>query len=322
MKWPSKKNQYAYSISMHKEVVHIAILKAVNTPVPPEQVIEWRNRQWELMVNDDIDVVNEDVPAALSRLLKRYEKFTTKNQPLQLVLGCDLTQEVSVEKPALADEEIAAALQWTLKDLVSIPATDIIADFYDLPVQASGGKKIQVVAASRAFLQPLLNILHEAQFDIHGIVNSTLAFSRWFDEGEQLLVLTQSLRSVNQLQIISHNQLILSRELNRIKPLDAITLDDTYELDALALEIQRSLDFYTGQLRQAPLAEICIATGHSEAESIVANLAAQLGLQSSVLLYPEWARELKNNGFSDLEVLSGLLWLTHVAEVENKEVVA
>lgn len=321
MKWPKKKSQYAYSISVHKEAVHIAILKAINTPVPPEQVIEWRNRQWELMVNDDIDVVNEDVPAALEQLLKRYEKLTTKNQPLQLVLGCDLTQEVSVEKPALADAEIAAALQWTLKDLVSIPATDIIADFYDLPVQASGGKKIQVVAASRAFLQPLLNILHTAQFNIHGIVNSTLAFSLWFDSNEQLIVLTQSLRSVSQLQIISHNQLILSRELNRIKPLGVIALDDTNELDALALEVQRSLDFYTGQLRQAPLAELCIATEHAQAESIVANLGAQLGLKHKVLLYPEWAQELKNHGFSDLEVLSGLLWLTQDTETQSNEVV-
>ncbi len=323
MKWPykrNKKNQYAYSISVHMEAVHIAILKAVHSPVRPEQSIQWGNTQWELIVNDNINVVNGNVATALATLLKRYEKFTTKRQPLQLVLGSDLVQEVSVDKPALAEAEIAASLQWTLKNLITIPGPDIIADYYDPPIQASGSKKIQVVAASRSFLLPLLDVLHAAQFDIKGIVNSVLAFSRWFNANEQLVVLTQSFAGVNQLQIISHNQLVVSRELNRIKPLATIAVDDMVELEGLALEVQRSLDFYTGQLRQAPLAEICIAASHPQAAAVVSILGAQLGLESSVLLYPEWAHELKDNDFSDLSVLAGIIWLTQPAEIEAGEV--
>lgn len=320
MKWPNKKkNQYAYSISVHKEAVHIAILKAVPTTVPVEQGIDWQNIHWELIVNDDVNVVNDNVPAALTTLLQRYEKFTTKRQALQLVLGTDLTEEVSVDKPDLADTEIAAALQWTLKDLVKTPAADIIADFYDPAVHASGGKKIQVVVASRAFLKPLLDVLHAAQFDIKGIVNATLAFSRWFNPDEKLVVLTQSFRNVNQLHIIANNQLVISRDLNRIQPLATISIDDTSELEVLALEVQRSIDYYTGQLRQAPLNEICVATAHPQAADIIAILGAQLGLSSSVLLYPEWAHELKTSDFSDLPVLSGLVWLTRVVSEDSEE---
>ncbi|MCO4322478.1 hypothetical protein [Aliidiomarina quisquiliarum] len=316
MKWPNKKkNQYAYSISVHKEAVHIAILKAVPAAVPADKGIDWQNTHWELIVNDDISVENENVPEALSALLKRYEKFATKRQALQLVLGTDLTEEVSVEKPELANEEIAAALQWTLKDLVKTPAADIIADFYDPAIHASGSKKIQVVVASRTFLQPLLDVLHAAQFDIQGIVNATLAFSRWFNPDEKLVVLTQSFRDVNQLHIIANNMLVISRDLNRIQPLTKIAIDDTSELEVLALEVQRSIDYYTGQLRQAPLSEICIATAHPQAADLVAVLGAQLGLNSGVLPYPAWAQELKASDYSDLPVLSGLVWLTRpVAE--------
>lgn len=116
MKWPNKKkNQFAYSISLHKEAVHIAILKAVHTAVANDKGIDWQNSNWELIVNDDVDVVNDDVAAALSVLLQRYEKFTTKQQALQVVLGTDLTEEVSVDKPDLADSEIAAAAPTRLK---------------------------------------------------------------------------------------------------------------------------------------------------------------------------------------------------------------
>ncbi len=320
MKWPNKKkNQFAYSISLHKEAVHIAILKAVHTAVANDKGIDWQNSNWELIVNDDVDVVNDDVAAALSVLLQRYEKFTTKQQALQVVLGTDLTEEVSVDKPDLADSEIAAALQWTLKDLVKTPAADIIADFYDPAIHASGSKKIQVVVASRLFLQPLLDVLHAAQFDIKGIVNATLAFSRWFNPDEKLVLLTQSFRNINQLHIIANNQLVISRDLNRIQPLTTISIDDTSELEVLALEVQRSLDYYTGQLRQAPLNEICVATAHPQAADIIAILGAQLGLSNSVLLYPEWAHELKASDFSDLSVLSGLVWLTRPSATDSEE---
>jgi len=311
LKWPNKnKNQYAYSISVHKEAVHIAILKAAPLSMASEQGLNWQDKYWELIVNDEFDVVNNDIPAALHALLKRYEKFATKHQPLQMVLGTDLFEEVSVDKPELDDIEIAAALQWTLKDLVNIPAEDIIADYYDPAIHASGDKKIQVVVASRSFLESLLDVLHAAQFDIKGIVNSTLAFSRWFGTENKTVVLTQSHQAVSQLHIIANGLLVLTRGLTRLKPLTKLTAADTTELEVLALEVQRSLDYFTGQLRQAPLNEISLAVNHTQTSEIATILGAQLGLNSSVLAYPEWAQELKTNDYSDLAVLSGVVWLT------------
>lgn len=319
MKWANKnKNQYAYSISVHKEAVHIAILKAAPISIASEQGLNWQNKYWELIVNDETEVVNGDVPAALHALLKRYEKFTTKRQPLQLVLGTDLIEEISVDKPELDEAEIAAALQWTLKDLVTIPAEDIIADYYDPAIHASGDKKIQVVVASRSFLESLLVILHAAQFDIKGIVNSTLAFSRWFSPEHKTVVLTQSHQAVSQLHIISNSLLVLTRGLNRLQPLTKLTAADLTELEVLALEVQRSLDYYTGQLRQAPLNEINIAVNHTQASEIASVLGAQLGLNSCVLPYPEWAQELKTNDYSDLAVLSGVVWLTKNEETSDQ----
>lgn len=311
MKWPRKKKQQcAYSISVHKEKVYIAVLKSVTHPLDAEGAIQWRGSSWELVVNDDVDIVDGDTPAAISALLSRYEKFPTKNQPLQLVLGAGLVQEVSVEKPSLPEDEITNALQWTLKDLVSLPAEDIVADYYDPPIQASGSKNISVIVASRGFLQPILEVLHAAKFHIQGIVNSVLALTRWFPEEEKLVLLTESLHQVSQLQIIVNNQLVLNRALTRIRPLSSISAQDTEELEVLALEVQRSLDFYSGQLRQAPLSHLVVASAHYEAKQVAEFLGAQLGVEHSVLLYPAWAKELQRGDYKDLAVLAGVTWLT------------
>lgn len=310
MSWLKKKNDYAYSISVHQTAVHLAILKAVADPVAVEKALPWQGRYWELVVNDDIAIVHQDVAGALQQLLKRYAAFPTKKQPLQLVLGSGLVHEGQIDKPELSDADITATLQWTLKDLVPIPANDLVVDFYDAPIQLGNTKKIHVVAASRTTLTPILNVLHAAKFEVQGIVNANLAFRYWFEAEEQLVLLSQSVRAVNELQIFSRNRLILSRELNRVQPLTKIDVTDMAELSALALEVQRSLDFYSGQLRQAPLTKFYLATAHPQAGVILDNLGAQLGLQGEMLRYPSWTSELKSNDMSDLAVLAGLLWLT------------
>lgn len=310
MKWPRKKQQdYAYSLSIHKNKIYLAVLKSVVDPLDPDHAIQWNNTSWELIVNDDIDIVDGDTPAAVTALLLRYEKLAKKSQPLQLVLGAGLVQEVSLEKPNLPEEEIAGALQWTIKDLVTLPAEDIVADYYDPPIQAAGSKNIQVVVASRAFLMPILNVLHDAKFDIQGIVNSIQALTHWFTEEQKLVLLTESPNQVSQLHIIANRQLVLNRELTRVRPLSRIAADETDELEVLALEVQRSLDFYSGQLRQAPLGHLGVASGHAQAQQVASFLGAQLGLEHRVLDYPGWAKELQRGDYQDLAVLAGVAWL-------------
>ncbi|CUS47472.1 MAG: MSH system assembly platform protein MshIa [Idiomarinaceae bacterium HL-53] len=320
LKWPKKNpRQFAFAISFHKQAIHIAVLKASKETAssPQSNALYWRGRNWELIVNDDIDVENDNFASALLELLKRYERFSFKRQPLQIVLSSAFVEQVSVDKPELPEGDIAAALQWTLKELVDIPPADIVVDYYDLPIQTGSEKKIQAVVANRQFLQPILDVLHKEEFDIQGIVNADLAYSQWFDKDERVLALSQTQHDTNQLQIIVENRLILTRELSRIKPIRLIAPDDMDELEALALEMQRSIDFFTSQLRQAPLAEVALATTHPRASEIVDVIGAQLGMQSRVLNYPSWAQELKAGNYTDLVVLSGLLWLVAFSNKEG-----
>ncbi|WP_113907014.1 hypothetical protein [Aliidiomarina celeris] len=323
-KWTKKQNKhYVYAVSVHKNAVHIAILRAVAEASSSAAYLTatraQEQQQWELVVNDDIEVTGEAYGDAIQALLQRYERFESKHQPLQLVLSPALVEQVAIEKPDLPEADIAATLQWTLKDLVSIPAADLITDFYNPAVQAAGAKKINVVAARRGLLAECLAPLHAAEFSIQGIVNADLAMSQWFEPNERLMLVCHTGQESNQLQIISKNQLVVYRELNRIKPISGIAPDDMDELEALALELQRSLDFYTGQLRQPPLAEIVLAVAHPRVTELAEIIGAQLGTQSSVLKYPAWVNDLKAGDYTDLAVLSGLMYAFDSVQQDGDE---
>lgn len=321
-KWPQRhQKQYVYAVSVQSAALHIAILKArKGDSAPSSSHIQWQNKSWELVVNDDIDVTNNDYAGALKKLLKRYDRFEFKKQPLQFVLSSAFVERVSVDKPELEDADIAPALQWTLKDLVQTDPLDMVVDYFDVPLQVGSEKKIIAVVASQSFLQPLVAVAHDEGFDIQGIVHADLAFTYWFAPEDRVLTLSQTRHGTNELNIVANQKLILNRELSRMSPIGQMSPEKMGELEGLALEIQRSLDFYTSQLRQAPLTEVVLATAHSRAAEIVDIIGAQLGMQSSVLRYPKWANELKAGDFTDLAALSGLAWVTSIDSSTNKVV--
>jgi MSHA biogenesis protein MshI len=265
-----------------------------------------------LKVNDEQAVDSGNYAQAISILLARYEKLNLRKAPTQVVLNPRLVQQVSMDRPQLADGEIQSSLPWLLKDLVDISANDLVADYYDPAIQAAGQDKINVVAAQRSWLEKLIAPLQEARLHISGIINEDLATTRLFatDEPPRVL-LAQYGQEQAQLLLIARQKLIVSRQL---KPLQSIAQGaggsvDSYETDNLALELQRSLDYYSGQMRQAPLQHVQLALPGNQAQSIADVLAESLSLQVTLLGYPQWAEELKAGDFSDLGAMAGVAWL-------------
>lgn len=264
-----------------------------------------------LKVNDEQLVESGNYAAALRILLARYEKLNLRHAPTQLVLNPRLVQQVSMDRPQLADGEIGASLPWLLKDLVDIPSNDIIADYYDPAIQAAAQDKINVVAVQRSWLQKLIAPMQEARLSIRGIINEDLAVTRLFKAEEPpLVLLTQYGQEQAQLLLIANQKLVVSRQLKPLQSLAQAGAEvDHYETDNLALELQRSLDYYSGQMRQAPLKHVQLALPGQQAQKIADSLAESLSLQVTLLNYPTWAQELNAGDFSDLGAMAGIAWL-------------
>ena|GEM_PF-6881173 len=91
-----------------------------------------------------------------------------------MVLGTDCYESVLVDRPMVDSEEIAGSLKYSLDDLVSLSADDIIADYYEFPEQPTGQDKVVAVAASKQLLKPWVDFLKDNDLSLAAITVSEL----------------------------------------------------------------------------------------------------------------------------------------------------
>ncbi|WP_417658660.1 hypothetical protein [Pseudidiomarina sp.] len=263
-----------------------------------------------LIVSDHIEVINGDSAAAIRELSNRYSRYTKGSPMAVVILGPSVYQSVQLERPNLPAEEITQALRYNLRDLVSLPPTDIVADYYDAPVQLAGQDKINAIVADRKVLQPVLNEIHQVTENVLGIFSEEQAIAQLFtDQNEPAVVAYQHDLEPALLQVYAQGKLQVNRVVRSLEQLSQLSADeiDLGGASPLSVEVQRSADYFERQLRQRPIRELIIAVGSKHRQSIAKQLNQDLGLESRWVEYPAWAQELAVGDFSDFPVLGGVM---------------
>ncbi|MGI2110251.1 biogenesis protein MshI [Shewanella frigidimarina] len=217
---------------------------------------------------------------------------------VQLVLSQQYYQLLQVEKPNVEPGEVTQALIWSVKDMVSEPVTDIHLDYFESSFISSS--KVNVVVSSRQFLMQLASACDANGLDIAGISIEELALSHVLAHDNMAHMLVAHLPQQELLLVVvKAGEVLMQRRVRGFNHLDKATLEELKQglADNLSLEIQRSMDYFESQLRQAPVGSISILVeGDSSSlanlvsanfnQKVVAvnhdgvpNLLAQLALQ-------------------------------------------
>lgn len=234
-------------------------------------------------------------PEALTRLVSSVKKGSC----VHLVLSPEYYQLVQLDKPALADPEILQALPWQVKDLVSIAPEDMVADYTDVPGTAAQAAKINVVVASISVLKPLVSTIVQAGLKLMSIQPEEwlAAYLQPPQAHAAMLVIQQPEQEV-LIQIVKDGVLYFSRRtrgFNRMQFDTDIQLQNDW-LDRLQLELQRSMDYFEGQLKQAPVREIGLLMPNAQQLS---QLLSNAGFSRVSTLTPA----ITQNGCSESELL-------------------
>lgn len=196
---------------------------------------------------------------------------------LHLVLAPDFYQLVQLDKPELTEEEMLQALPWQVKDLVSISPEDIVADYIDLPVHTAQQAKINVVVASLNWLKQLVQQVTQAGQQLLTIQPEEWLAARLVTPAAHatMLVIHQPEQEV-LIQIVRDGVLYFSRRTRGLGRLHLYSESElrSGELDRLQLELQRSMDYFESQLKQAPVRDIRILMQKAE---VVADVLVQTG---------------------------------------------
>jgi MSHA biogenesis protein MshI len=198
----------------------------------------------------------------------------------------------AVEAPAVPDAELRKALRWSLGEVVDLDLEHAIVDAIPVPVRERRGRGriVYALAAEKSRLGELARQIEASGLRLAAIDVSELALrnlvARAPSDANGVLTLAVHER-IAALSVTRDAALYVTRwadcdlealgdELGKGSPGAEFSGP---ELDALVLEIQRSLDYYHHELGQRPAAGVLIAPLPLELPELPRRLANALGLE-------------------------------------------
>lgn len=232
-----------------------------------------------------------------------------ENTPCYVTLGVSLYQLLQVERPAnIPDEELSQALRWSIKDLVPSDL-DMAIDYFDLPVQTLGPQKVNVVAADYAMVSDTTNSILEAKLELKHIGVEELAYCDLLSEPDATVLLTQEAGREICMSIVKEGQVYFSRRLRGYEKLKSFSKDELTMglVDNLALEIQRSMDYFESQLKQGPIRKVKLRLDSDELATISEIIQQFSQVDVSVFEFDlRLTLETEHEAISQLALVSGL----------------
>lgn len=188
----------------------------------------------------------ETVPGALSLFVDEQQWQGCK---LNLALSRHWYTQTQLEKPAMPDEELAQALPWSMRDLISEPIDSLLFDYIDLPNGPAGQKRIAVYSSEKEALANIVQAV-SAVCEIGTIGVDELAIANLLEPEERGLLLYKAPGQELTITFIHQRQWHFSRVIRGFQALDDEQMSaEQFVFDNLLLELQRSIDYAVGQLK-------------------------------------------------------------------------
>jgi MSHA biogenesis protein MshI len=194
-------------------------------------------------------------------------------------------QLVQVEAPEVQPAEMRAAVRWALRDVINYPVTEAVVDVFSLPEQARYAKKPMVfaVAAHGEAVRRIVELVKPRArgFDVIDIPELCLRnLSALLPQDERGVALLALGDGYAQLVLTCQGALYLARRIDLGARSDTLSLEGGAESDtqALAIELQRSLNYYESHYDRAQISDVFVASGDARAQQLLEPLRKQTGL--------------------------------------------
>lgn len=239
-----------------------------------------------------------DHHAVLSDLAKRYKLSAI---PCNFVLNPDEYQLLQVQKPQVDKQEMQAALRWHIKDQIDFHIDDVVLDFITSPVD---NMSLQVIAARKSIIQEYVDLLLNSNCQLTSIDVAAQSARNLIDkvksvsEGNSIGLLNLWDTSAKISVLLNHDLYI-----NRLTNIGAESLvtvseddiDSQSVIDALAVELQRTFDYYESSSRQAAVNQLLIMSNTRPVAQLDEMIQQRLGINCQIIT-------LHNLGDLDIDV--------------------
>lgn len=206
-----------------------------------------------------------------------------QGRPCTVVLHPMYYQMLLVEAPPVPADEMASAVRWRIKELLDFPVDLAAVDYFLLPEDAYRGRKkmLYAIAMRKESLQSLIAPIEAAGLAVDRVDIAELALhkqSQLLPKGRGGTAVVHLLENEGFINLIEDGCIYLSRGLDvGLSQLQPLSGRDA-ALEALLLEVQRSLDFYESQLGKGIIADLYLSPANDNIKPVEDFLAMQLGL--------------------------------------------
>lgn len=233
------------------------------------------------------------VPAdasGMARMAQLLREHGLAKAPASVVIQREDYELILIETPSVEPAELRAAVRWRVKDMIGFDVDAAQIDVFHLPDQShrSAARSAYAVAARSEALERYAATMSQATRELDAIDIPELCL-------RNLCMLTDADRSgvamllageKSGLLVLAHQgSLYVARHIEWSHAYDVGDAPVGANIDAaaLALEVQRSLDYYESHFDRPPIGDLLIAPLQPSLARLVEDLRSAIGLRVSLL---------------------------------------
>ncbi len=247
------------------------------------------------------------------------EQNSLQGTPCVFTLSSHWYRLLQLDKPDVAEEEVYQALKWSIDEQLGA-ALPLVYDYVDMPLQIAGQNKVTAVAIAKEEVQKFSQIIFSADLDLKTISVEEFASAQLVNDEDAVITLVQEFGEVVVLNIVKDNQVFLSRRLNGFENIGSFSQQELEMgiTDSLCVQLQRSIDFFESQLRQAPIKKILVKLDSPETEFLCEKVSEAMGVDCSILKPPITCADDLNFQMASFSCLGGAYSLVRQSHASNK----
>jgi MSHA biogenesis protein MshI len=236
-----------------------------------------RGRRPRLLAARCIAVSGSDDPAdALAAALP------ARDASVNLVMAEGQYELLLVEAPRVEPSELRAAVRWKVRNLIDFHIDDAVIDVFEIPGQNNrpqGQAMMYAVAARAREVRDYVDLVEGADLGLRVIDITEMAMRNLasrLEEDVRGVAMLYFDEDHGVISVTRQGSLYLSR---RLATGTAQLLEDAENsYDQVALEVQRSLDYYDSHFGQPPVAALSVLPGFAAHEGLVQSLGDSLSI--------------------------------------------
>ncbi len=200
--------------------------------------------------------------------------------PASTIMDPEEYQLAIVQAPDVPPAELRAAMRWRLRELIDYPVDDAVIDIVDLPAASRRdlGRTVYAITARRTAVERRAAAFRSLPgFDVIDIPELALRnLAAILPVASRGVALLHVDAGTVTLVLLRGGTFYFARRM--ALPVVADRARGTLDVPALALELQRSLDYYERNHDQPAMTNVVIAPAGEASRTLAAALAAETGL--------------------------------------------